>query len=307
MDIWDFILAYLISEYWGWIVLFIIICLAIAYPGFGVFLMVAIAAIGLIFFLVVQRDNIRAKQSLEAWESLSADEKREWNKVRIDKRNNDGGWNYYNGREAFYLVFKENYTLADCFRKQIKDFPEIPRKYYFPAGVIDIGQDQNCICFLGSSGHAYYTKAMNTIVENAKREGRRLGENDNLEREIRGVAWLLKQRGVDLDIIVKATELSREDVEGLLESDKTEMTDYDFPPLIPEIKDFPENLIYHYPNGVPELTEEAKAVVDSFKMMELEMAKTNRLYKVGDKIFGELKEMGVHPDIINEIIKEWKW
>lgn len=305
MNIWDFILAYLISQYWGWIVLLIIICLAIVYPGFGIFLLVLIAIVGLIFFLVLRRDNIRGKQSVEAWKSLSDDEKREWEKVRIDKGTNPSNTVYYSGWKSFELVFWENYTWADCFRKQIKEFPEIPRKYYYPAGIIDIDKG-NEVYYSSINGYVFLTSSMYSIVKDARKEGKREGENDNLEKEIRGVAWLLKVKGVDLDIIAKATELSREEVEGLSESDKTVMTDYSLPPT-PEIKDYPENLIYYYPNGVPELTKTAKDEIDYNKMDELFMTKTTRLYEVSDKIFSELNRMGVHPDIINEIIKEWTW
>ena len=301
MDIWDLILTYLISQYWGWILLLFLICFAIVYPGFGVFLLVVIAIMVLIFFLINQRDNIRGKQSVKAWESLSDDEKREWGKVRIDKMNKNGGWTYYSGRGAFYLVFNENYSLVDCFRKQIKKFPEIPRKFYYPAGLSDIDYKDNHVFFFGSDGYPYLTLTMKSIVENAMREGRRQGENDNLEKEIRELALTLKVMEVDYDIIAKATELSREDVEGLSESDDFDVENYNLPPT-PKSKDDPENLIYYYPNDVPELTETGKAVVDYYRMGEMNLVKKERWDKKREKIASELNRMGVPLDIIQKFV-----
>lgn len=299
MNIWDFILAYLISQYWGWILLLILICVGIANPGFGVFMLVFIAIMVLIFFLIYQRDNIRAKQFVEAWKSLSDDEKREWEKVRIDKKKNNGGWIHYSGQEAFYLVLKKNFSLVDCFRKQIKKFPEIPRKYYYPAGFSDIDYKDNHVFYFGSDGYPYLTLTMKSIVEKAMREGRRQGENDNLEKEIRKVAFSLKLYEVDNDIIAKATELSMEDVEGLSESDDFDGEDFNLHPT-PKSEDDPENLIYYYPNDVPELTETAKGVVDYYRIGEMRLAKKERWDMKREKIASELNRMGVNPNIIQE-------
>ena len=299
MDIWGLISAFLISQYWGWILLILAIVICFTYPIFGLCMLALGVLIVLLIYVIDKFQAIKCRQVNKAWDLLPKDVKTDWQKVRLSRKNMIGDMADYTGRSAFVQVFEENYSFWDYFRSQIKKFPEIPRSNYYSRGPFKPGFMGNKIFFISSKGVAIPSVSVEPMIEMAKKEGAEGGKLDNLEKEIRGVAWKLRQKGERIDFIAKATGLSREDVKGLTEKDEFVEVNY-YMPSKPKSEDDAENMIYAFTEHGPELTEKAKALLDFYKMGEWKKAKKERWDKERLKIASRLNRMGVNPNIIQE-------
>ena len=125
MGIWDFISAFFISRYLGWVVLVILVLMAIVEPLLGLYLFIGVAMIALWVYLNYKYRHVRNVEEYKAWEALSEEERAIWMEIRMK---DDSGYTYNTtGRAAFEKRFEQVFSLRDFFKGRFEGkvpFPE---------------------------------------------------------------------------------------------------------------------------------------------------------------------------------------
>lgn len=120
----DFFIAYLLSKYWGWVLVILLIIFAFSDLKVGL----CILGGGIVFFIIVflgaKEERVRKVQSKEVWDAMSEEEKAIWEEIYT--MNPNGGNSYVNGKDAFDKKFKSEFTMVDSFEKKFD------RKVPFP-------------------------------------------------------------------------------------------------------------------------------------------------------------------------------
>lgn len=109
----DFIIAYLLSKYWVWVLLIVLICIVIANPKTGLWILGFAIVFFLIVFLAAKVERAREVQSKKVWDALSEEEKAIWEEIYT--MNPKGGFSYIRGKDVFDMYFKSEFTLFDAF------------------------------------------------------------------------------------------------------------------------------------------------------------------------------------------------
>lgn len=129
MDIFTALLALILMYCWPIIILIVIVLLLINYPGVMVPLLILTGSLVLLYLLITLLEKREKRKKLDAWEELTEDEKKEWEKVKITVKWDQKDY-YFKGQKAFFYTYSKNYKVQDFFRKRIKNFPEIPIEGY---------------------------------------------------------------------------------------------------------------------------------------------------------------------------------
>ncbi len=128
MDIWGLISAYLITQYWGWILLIIVILLVISEPIIGLYLLIAATVLGLLAFLSDKYARIRDKRCNEAWNALSDYDRTIWEGICIYEPEQQF---FFYGKYVFDKRFAKEFSFLDCFDKNSKIEVPFPKHTFF--------------------------------------------------------------------------------------------------------------------------------------------------------------------------------
>lgn len=134
MGIWGLILAFLISQYWGWALLILVILISITNPLIGLCLLVGAILFFLFLYLWEKFELKRNERCREAWAALPETEKQKWEKVSIEIISNFGNY-WVRGEEAYWRRFNKYFGIIDAFSKEFKKEIPIPKKSSFWKGI----------------------------------------------------------------------------------------------------------------------------------------------------------------------------
>jgi len=111
------------------------ICVIVAYPIVGLFLLLGVILLIACFYLWDVYCDIRIDRLNKAWNALPETKKDEWEKVYV-KDNAFTKYEYWtNGIGAFRIRFCKEFGLFDAFSKEFKKEIPIPKKDSFWKGI----------------------------------------------------------------------------------------------------------------------------------------------------------------------------